>query len=59
MCKNCGHTFKCPNCDITYTYHKSNNMLRCHYCGYAEKLPSYCPECKNYSITDIGIGTEK
>ena len=59
MCKNCGHTFKCPNCDITYTYHKSNNMLRCHYCGYAEKLPSICPECKNHSIADIGVGTEK
>ena len=59
MCKNCGHTFKCPNCDITYTYHKSNNMLRCHYCGYAEKLPTHCPECKNFSISDIGVGTEK
>ena len=59
MCKNCGHTFKCPNCDITYTYHKSNNMLICHYCGYAEKLPTSCPECHNYSISDIGVGTER
>ena len=33
-CKNCGYTFKCPNCDITLTFHKSSNTLRCHYCGY-------------------------
>ena len=36
-CKNCGYTYKCPNCDITLTYHKSSNNLRCHYCGYAAK----------------------
>ena len=59
MCKSCGHTFKCPNCDITYTYHKSSRMLRCHYCGYAEKLPMICPECKEKAISDIGVGTEK
>ena len=36
-CKNCGLTSKCPNCDISLTYHKTSNMLRCHYCGYAVK----------------------
>src|SRR5699024_10041116 len=38
-CKSCSNSIKCPNCDITLTYHKSNQMLRCHYCGYATLLP--------------------
>lgn len=58
-CKNCGYTEKCPNCDITLTYHKSSNTLRCHYCGYGTKLNSVCPECNEESITTLGIGTEK
>lgn len=58
-CKNCGYVFKCPNCDITLTYHKSTNNLRCHYCGYADNISSICPECKENSITTIGVGTEK
>ncbi len=58
-CKNCGHVEKCPNCDITLTYHKSSGMLRCHYCGYATRLSSICPECKEEAINRLGIGTEK
>lgn len=58
-CKNCGYTFKCPNCDITLTYHKTSNTLRCHYCGYGNKVFSKCPECKEESINDLGVGTEK
>ena len=58
-CKNCSHTIKCPNCDITLTYHKSNQMLRCHYCGYATPLPKVCPECGGASLSDLGVGTEK
>ena len=58
-CKNCGYTFKCPNCDITYTYHKTSNTLRCHYCGYGTKVYKICPECKEESINDLGVGTEK
>lgn len=58
-CKNCGHTMKCPHCDITLTYHKSTNNLRCHYCGYATKKEKKCPECKEESLTDLGVGTEK
>ncbi len=59
MCKNCGYTFKCPNCDITLTYHKSSNTLRCHYCGYGNKVYDTCPECREKSISDLGVGTEK
>ena len=58
-CKNCGFTFKCPNCDITLTYHKSSNTLRCHYCGYADKVHDTCPECKEKALSNLGIGTQK
>lgn len=58
-CKNCSETIKCPNCDITLTYHKSNRMLRCHYCGYATPLPKVCPNCNEEALSDLGVGTEK
>ena len=57
-CKNCGYTEKCPNCDISLTYHKTSNMLRCHYCGYANKRKEECPSCHE-KFSDYGIGTEK
>ena len=57
-CSNCGYVEKCPNCDITLTYHKSSNMLRCHYCGYANKHTSTCKSCGEESMKDLGIGTE-
>lgn len=58
-CKNCGYTFKCPNCDITLTYHKSSRTLRCHYCGYGTKVYDTCPNCHEKSINDLGVGTER
>ncbi len=58
-CKNCAETIKCPHCDITLTYHKSNRMLRCHYCGYATPLPKVCPNCHEEALSDLGVGTEK
>ena len=58
-CKNCGYTFKCPNCDISLTYHKFSNTLRCHYCGYGTKVYDTCPECNEKSISDLGVGTQK
>lgn len=58
-CSNCGYVEKCPNCDITLTYHKSSNMLRCHYCGYATKKSLTCSNCHQESMKDLGIGTEK
>lgn len=58
-CKNCGYVMKCSNCDISLTYHKTNNMLRCHYCGYATNYPKVCPECKEEALRDLGVGTEK
>lgn len=58
-CKNCGYTFKCPNCDISLTYHKSSNTLRCHYCGYGEKVYDKCPKCSEVSLNKLGVGTQK
>ena len=58
-CKNCGYTFKCPNCDIALTYHKTSNNLRCHYCGYTILEPEKCPDCNEEALTSYGMGTEK
>lgn len=58
-CKSCGYTFKCPNCDISLTFHKSSNTLRCHYCGYGTKVYDTCPECHETSLNNLGVGTEK
>ena len=58
-CRNCGYTFKCPNCDISLTYHKSSNTLRCHYCGYGEKVFDECPNCHEKALNNLGVGTQK
>ena len=58
-CTNCGHVFKCPNCDITLTYHKTSGMLRCHYCGYGEKRYFECPKCHEKALSNLGLGTQK
>lgn len=58
-CSNCGYVSKCPNCDITLTYHKTSDMERCHYCGYATKRHDICPNCHEEAIKNLGFGTEK
>ena len=58
-CQNCGYVYKCPHCEITLTYHKSKNSLRCHYCGFTKYLDIKCPNCKEDAIRDFGTGTEK
>ena len=59
MCRDCGFTAKCRNCNITLTYHKSSNNLRCHYCGYTLIKSDNCPECNEKSLDSRGLGTEK
>ena len=59
MCRECGYTVKCKNCNISMTYHKTENKLKCHYCGYEEKLVTICPECKSTKIRYFGTGTQK
>lgn len=58
-CASCGFTYKCPHCDITLTYHKTSNHLRCHYCGYTVINSNVCPNCHEDAIRDYGLGTEK
>ncbi len=58
-CRKCGHVIKCNKCDISLTYHKSKELLECHYCGLTKKLPKICPECKSKYIKYFGVGTEK
>ena len=58
-CRDCGSVLKCPNCDISLTYHKTSNSNRCHYCNYSVKNIRVCPECHSDNIKDYGLGTEK
>lgn len=58
-CQACGYTFKCPNCEITLTYHKTKNNFRCHYCGYTIFKPEVCPDCHEPALNYLGLGTEK
>ena len=58
-CRKCGHIFRCPTCDIALTYHKSDNMLKCHHCDYVTKMPESCPECGSNYIMKTGFGTER
>lgn len=59
MCRNCGYTVKCKNCNINLTYHSNTNKLKCHYCGYEEKLVTKCPNCESEQIRYFGTGTQK
>jgi primosomal protein N' (replication factor Y) len=58
-CRNCGYVPKCPNCDISLTFHAYEKKLRCHYCGYSINMFEYCPKCKSNRIRHLGIGTER
>ena len=59
MCRDCGYTIKCKNCNITMTYHLKQNKLKCHYCGYEEEVVTICPECHSDKIRYFGTGTQK
>ena len=58
QCTKCGEAPKCPNCDVTMTYHKATNSLVCHYCGHSTRIPSQCPKCGGEMRTQ-GFGTER
>ncbi len=57
-CRSCGYIAKCPNCEISLTYHLANNRCMCHYCGYSIKAFEKCPECDGSHIKKLGIGTQ-
>ena len=58
-CKVCGWVPKCKNCDVSLTYHRSMNVLTCHYCGFTYAVPRQCPNCESTELIGRGYGTEK
>lgn len=59
MCRDCGYVAQCTACDVSLTYHRSKNVLKCHYCGEEEAIPSICPSCQSEHIRYFGTGTQK
>jgi primosomal protein N' (replication factor Y) len=58
-CRACGERIQCANCAVTLTFHKRDRRLLCHYCGYAEKIPSICPKCSSDHVQFLGMGSER
>lgn len=59
QCNDCGHVVRCVRCDVSLTFHKAGEELRCHYCGYKEKYPGACVSCGSLDLQNTGFGTEK
>jgi primosomal protein N' (replication factor Y) len=59
LCKECGHTYRCPSCSVNLTFHKSDRRLLCHQCGYAEDAPTTCPKCNGDHLHYKGLGIQK
>ncbi len=59
ICHSCESMPTCKYCDVTLTYHKKTNLLKCHYCGYAIEVPHECPSCHSKDIEMVGFGTEQ
>lgn len=59
VCEECGRVFRCPNCDVSLTYHKRQESLRCHHCDYSLRMPESCPDCGDPGLDRRGIGTEQ
>jgi primosomal protein N' (replication factor Y) len=60
LCRACGHAFRCPDCSVSLTYHRSDDCLTCHYCAHTKRVPEQCPSCKAHdTIQRKGLGTEK
>lgn len=59
LCRSCGETVQCPNCDVTLTYHRSERVIICHYCNHRAAVPRVCPSCGKKYIYYVGEGTEQ
>jgi primosomal protein N' (replication factor Y) len=60
LCRACGHSFRCPHCSVSLTYHRHSDRLTCHYCGFFQRVPEVCPSCGGKeTIVRKGLGTEK
>ncbi len=58
-CRACGHVFQCKDCDISMTYHRTEECVKCHYCGHTEEVPASCPSCGQPFIKYFGVGTQQ
>ena len=58
-CRTCGHSWRCPNCDVSLVLHRAGDIMRCHHCGHSESVPESCPECGSVSIARHGAGSER
>ena len=58
-CNHCNYIPQCINCDVSLTYHKNQNILKCHYCGYTTNVPTECPSCRSTDLKMYGFGTER
>ena len=59
LCRSCGESIKCPNCDVTLTYHRSERVIICHYCNHRQPAPLKCPNCAGKYIYYVGEGTQQ
>jgi primosomal protein N' (replication factor Y) len=59
LCRSCGESVQCPNCDVTLTYHRSERLIICHYCNHREAAPQQCPACAGKFIYYVGEGTQQ
>lgn len=59
LCRSCGESIQCPNCDVTLTYHRSERVIICHYCNHREASPTECPSCSGKFIYYVGEGTQQ
>ena len=59
LCRDCGFTFRCPNCDVSLTYHHAGRYLQCHHCDHRRRAPDVCPKCGGLRLRPFGVGTEK
>ena len=59
QCRECGEVVNCPNCDVSLTYHKPNQKLKCHYCGFEHFILKRCPACQSEELRFFGLGTQK
>lgn len=58
-CVECEHTFMCPHCTVALTVHRAKRLVRCHYCGYEEPVPQFCPNCASGELTQTGTGSQR
>ncbi|MEW9501357.1 primosomal protein N' [Jeotgalibacillus marinus] len=59
MCRDCGYVMQCPYCEVSMTYHRHSEQMKCHYCGHQDRVPVICPECHSEHIRYFGTGTQK